>query len=107
MRVLFLAAALLMSELLAAQLYTKPAQALSHGVRTNGSASKSAAAEGVVRVFVLAGQSNMQGQGKIYDGATGAVGVVVASFVPLCDGTETCAFTFNMMDGFGDASRNE
>ena len=102
MRVLFLAAVLLMSELLAAQLYTKPAQALSHGVRTNGSARKSAAAEGVVRVFVLAGQSNMQGQGKIYDGATGAVGVVVASFVPLCDGTETCAFTFNMMDGFGD-----
>ena len=102
MRVLFLAAALLMSELLAAQLYTEPAQALSHGVRTNGSARKSAAAEGVVRVFVLAGQSNMQGQGKIYDGATGAVGVVVASFLPLCDGTETCAFTFNMMDGFGD-----
>ena len=102
MRVLFLAAALMISELLAAQLYTEPAQALSHGVRTNGSARKSAAAEGVVRVFVLAGQSNMQGQGKIYDGATGAVGVVVASFVPLCDGTETCAFTFNMMDGFGD-----
>jgi hypothetical protein len=102
MRVFFLVSALIISELLTAQLSTEPAQALSHEVRTNGSASKSAAAEGVVRVFVLAGQSNMQGQGKIYDGATGAVGVVVASFVPLCDGTETCAFTFNMMDGFGD-----
>lgn len=102
MRVLLLISALITSELLTAQLHTEPAQVLLHRVNSNGNAVKSAAAEGVVRVFVLAGQSNMQGQGKIYDGATGAVGVVVASFVPTCVGTEMCEFTFNMMDGFGD-----
>lgn len=57
-----------------------------------------------VRVFVLAGQSNMQGYGKIYDGSNGAVGVLVATFVPSCGdlGTESCNFTFNMLDGYGD-----
>lgn len=102
MRLSLLVSALIISQLLTAQHYAAPAQVLSHGVSTNGNALKSAAAEGVVRVFVLAGQSNMQGQGKIYEGATGAVGVVMASFVPMCAGTETCAFTFNMLDGFGD-----
>lgn len=55
-----------------------------------------------VRVFVLAGQSNMQGHGKIYDGSTGAVGVLIASFMPMCDGTEMCDFTFEMADSYGD-----
>jgi hypothetical protein len=57
---------------------------------------------GVVRVFVLAGQSNMQGHGKIYDGATGAIGVVISSFTPTCNGTGTCDFTLNMVDTYGD-----
>ncbi|WP_306640178.1 sialate O-acetylesterase [Sanyastnella coralliicola] len=58
----------------------------------------------IVRVFVLAGQSNMQGHGKIYEGSNGAVGVVIASFVPDCldEETEYCDFTFEMLDGFGD-----
>jgi len=102
MRALFLVSAMIISQLLTAQLYSESALVLSHGGNTNGNAVKSAVAEGVVRVFVLAGQSNMQGQGKIYDGATGAAGVVMASFVPTCDGTESCTFTFNMLDGYGD-----
>ena len=58
----------------------------------------------VVRVFVLAGQSNMQGQGKIAGGSTGAIGALITSFTPSCTelGTETCEFTFNMLDGYGD-----
>jgi hypothetical protein len=44
----------------------------------------------------------MQGQGKIYDGSNGAIGVVITSFTPTCVGTEMCDFTFNMLDGFGD-----
>lgn len=56
-----------------------------------------------VQVFVLAGQSNMQGQGKIYDGANGAIGVVMATLTPSCTEPDTeCDFTFNMFDGFGD-----
>ena len=35
-----------------------------------------------LRVFILAGQSNMQGYGKIYEGSNGAVGAIVASFTP-------------------------
>lgn len=60
------------------------------------------AAQSTVQVFVLAGQSNMQGQGKIYDGSTGAIGVVMATFIPSCIDSETCDFTFNMLDGYGD-----
>lgn len=59
-------------------------------------------AQNPVQVFVLAGQSNMQGHGKIYDGATGAIGEVIDSFTPDCGGDATCDFTFNMLDGFGD-----
>lgn len=57
-----------------------------------------------VRVFVLAGQSNMQGQGKIYEGSNGAMGVVMATFTPTCTDpeAESCDFTFNMLDGYGD-----
>ena len=36
-----------------------------------------------LRVFILAGQSNMQGYGKIYEGSNGAAGAMtVASFTP-------------------------
>jgi hypothetical protein len=61
-------------------------------------------AQQIVKVFVLAGQSNMQGQGKIYDGSNGATGAILATFTPSCTdlGTESCDFTFNMLDGYGD-----
>ena len=57
-----------------------------------------------LRVFILAGQSNMQGYGKIYEGSNGAVGAIVASFTPTCaDAAATsCDFTFDMFDSFGD-----
>ena len=57
-----------------------------------------------VRVFVMAGQSNMQGYGKIYEGSNGANGAVVETFTPTCSGSpsETCDFTFNMSDSYGD-----
>lgn len=57
-----------------------------------------------VRVFVLAGQSNMQGQGKIYEGSNGAIGQVMVTFTPTCvdPDAESCDFTFNMLDGYGD-----
>lgn len=41
-------------------------------------------AQSTVKVFVLAGQSNMQGQGNIYDGSNGVAGDTVATFVPSC-----------------------
>ncbi len=59
-------------------------------------------AQSTVKVFVLAGQSNMQGQGSIYTGSNGAIGEIVATFLPDCDGLETCDFTFYMVDGYGD-----
>ncbi|MFT4680020.1 MAG: hypothetical protein ACI9CU_001556 [Polaribacter sp.] len=61
-------------------------------------------AQSTVRVFVLAGQSNMQGQGKIYLGSTGAIGDILATFTPSCiePDAETCDYTFNMLDGYGD-----
>lgn len=64
----------------------------------------SAIVTGQVRVFVLAGQSNMQGYGKIYDGSNGAIGAIITSFTPSCSdvGTPSCNFTFNMLDGYGD-----
>ncbi len=57
-----------------------------------------------LRVFILAGQSNMQGYGKIYEGSNGAVGAIVASFTPTCaDAAATsCDFTFDMFDSYGD-----
>ena len=57
-----------------------------------------------VRVFVMAGQSNMQGYGKIYEGSNGANGAVVETFTPTCNGSssETCDFIFNMSDSYGD-----
>lgn len=64
--------------------------------------SNLASAQSTVKVFVLAGQSNMQGQGKIYDGSNGAIGDIRATFTPSCDGTDFCDFTFNMLDGYGD-----
>jgi hypothetical protein len=75
---------------------------LSQSLINKRNIQKSVTSTGVVRVFVLAGQSNMQGHGKIYDGANGAIGVVITSFIPTCVGTETCEFTFNMLDGYGD-----
>ena len=67
-------------------------------------ADQYSSASNPVRVFVLAGQSNMQGQGNIYDGSNGAVGVVIDSFIPSCGdlGVDACEFTFNMVDGYGD-----
>jgi len=57
-----------------------------------------------LRVFILAGQSNMQGHGKISGGSNGAAGVIVTSFTPTCadPGTTTCTFTLDMTDTFGD-----
>ncbi|MCB0761922.1 MAG: T9SS type A sorting domain-containing protein [Flavobacteriales bacterium] len=106
MRFLCTAALVLMSSLLFGQVQTVPWGEPDHPEKGDHSESsgKAESASNPVRVFVLAGQSNMQGQGKIYDGATGAIGLVVDSFVPSCAGlgTETCEFTFNMMDGYGD-----
>jgi len=102
MRTLLLVSALSFSGFLTAQHSTNPSQVHSQNVNNQGNTSKSGKSLAVVRVFVLAGQSNMQGHGKIYDGATGAAGVVITTFTPTCDGTETCDFTFNMVDGFGD-----
>jgi hypothetical protein len=65
--------------------------------------SNNVSAQQKVQVFVLAGQSNMQGQGKIYDGSNGAIGVIMATFTPSCpDIGENCDFTFNMYDSYGD-----
>jgi hypothetical protein len=57
-----------------------------------------------LRVFILAGQSNMQGYGKIATGSNGAAGITVASFTPTCEvpGAATCDFTLEMTDTFGD-----
>lgn len=61
-------------------------------------------AQQTVQVFVLAGQSNMQGHGKIEGGASGAIGVTVATFTPTCDDppAPSCDFTFDMVDSYGD-----
>lgn len=67
-----------------------------------GFCSSSLWAQSSVKVFVLAGQSNMQGQGSIYAGANGAIGITVATFTPFCDSSETCDFTFDMVDSYGD-----
>jgi hypothetical protein len=59
-------------------------------------------AQSTFKVFVLAGQSNMQGQGNIYDGSNGVAGDTVATFVPSCPSNMSCNFIFNMLDGYGD-----
>lgn len=64
--------------------------------------SEMLSAQSTVQVFVLAGQSNMQGQGKIYEGSNGALGDTVATFLPSCDGAETCDFILDMLDSYGD-----
>jgi hypothetical protein len=102
MKILVLVTTFLASGFLTAQISTLPSQLRAQDSNHNGMAHKSGSQTELVRVFVLAGQSNMQGQGKIYDGSNGAIGVVVTSFTPTCDGTETCEFTFNMLDGYGD-----
>ncbi len=84
MRTLVLVSALIVSGFVTAQNFTGPSHLLSQGLIDKGNIQKSLASTGVVRVFVLAGQSNMQGHGKIYDGATGAIGVVITSFTPIC-----------------------
>jgi hypothetical protein len=101
-RILALVSALIVSGFSKAQDSTEPSQVLSQSLINKGNIQKSVTSTGVVRVFVLAGQSNMQGHGKIYDGANGAIGVVITSFTPTCVGTATCDFTFNMLDGYGD-----
>ena len=101
-RILVLVSALILSGFVTAQNSTEPSHVLLQSLINKGNIQKSVKSTGVVRVFVLAGQSNMQGQGKIYDGANGALGVVITSFTPTCVGTETCDFTFNMFDNYGD-----
>ena len=102
LRILVLFSASIVSGFVTAQDSTESSQVLSQSLINKRNIQKSVKSTGVVRVFVLAGQSNMQGHGKIYDGATGAMGAVITSFTPTCDGTETCDFTFNMVDSYGD-----
>lgn len=61
-------------------------------------------AQQTVQVFVLAGQSNMQGYGKIYEGSNGFAGDTVSTFTPSCTPLPptTCDFTFDMADSYGD-----
>ena len=102
LRILLLLSASIVSGFVTAQESTESSEVLSQRLINNRNIQKSVKSTGVVRVFVLSGQSNMQGHGKIYDGATGAIGAVITSFTPICDGTETCDFTFNMVDNYGD-----
>ena len=102
LRLFVLISASIVSGFVTAQDSTESSQVLSQSLINKRNIQKSVTSTGVVRVFVLAGQSNMQGHGKIYDGANGAIGVVITSFTPTCVGTETCEFTFNMLDGYGD-----
>ena len=60
-------------------------------------------AQSTAKIFILAGQSNMQGQGNIYNGSNGVAGDTVATFTPSCLGSNTsCDFLFSMLDGYGD-----
>lgn len=102
LRILVLVSASIVSGFVTAQDSTESSQVLSQSLINKRNIQKSVKSTGVVRVFVLAGQSNMQGHGKIYDGATGAIGVVISSFTPTCNGTGTCDFTLNMVDTYGD-----
>jgi hypothetical protein len=100
--ILVLVSASIVSGFVTAQESTGSSQVLSQSLINKKNIQKSVTSTGVVRVFVLAGQSNMQGHGKIYDGATGAIGVVISSFTPTCVGNGTCDFTLNMVDTYGD-----
>jgi hypothetical protein len=100
--ILVLVSASIVSGFVTAQESTESSQVLSQSLINKRNIQKSVKSTGVVRVFVLAGQSNMQGHGKIYDGATGAMGAVITSFTPTCNGTGTCDFTLNMVDTYGD-----
>jgi hypothetical protein len=102
LRILVLVSASIVSGFVTAQDSTESSQVLSQSLINKRNIQKSVKSTGVVRVFVLAGQSNMQGHGKIYDGATGAMGAVITSFTPTCNGTGTCDFTLNMVDTYGD-----
>jgi hypothetical protein len=102
LRILVLVSASILSGFVTAQDSTESSQVLSQSLINKRNIQKSVKSTGVVRVFVLAGQSNMQGHGKIYDGATGAMGAVITSFTPTCNGTGTCDFTLNMVDTYGD-----
>ena len=102
LRILVLVSASIVSGFVTAQDSTESSQVLSQLLINKKNIQKSVKSTGVVRVFVLAGQSNMQGHGKIYDGATGAMGAVITSFTPTCNGTGTCDFTLNMVDTYGD-----
>jgi hypothetical protein len=102
LRILVLVSASIVSGFVTAQDSTESSQVLSQSLINKINIQKSVKSTGVVRVFVLAGQSNMQGHGKIYDGATGAMGAVITSFTPTCNGTGTCDFTLNMVDTYGD-----
>jgi hypothetical protein len=102
LRILILVSASIVSGFVTAQDSTESSQVLSQSLINKRNIQKSVKSTGVVRVFVLAGQSNMQGHGKIYDGATGAMGAVITSFTPTCNGTGTCDFTLNMVDTYGD-----
>jgi len=102
LRILVLVSASIVSGFVTAQDSTESSQVLSQSLINKRNIQKSVKSTGVVRVFVLAGQSNMQGHGKIYDGATGAMGAVITSFTPTCNGTGTCDFTLNMADTYGD-----
>lgn len=104
MKVLLTSASVLMSLFLMGQQTSDSPDALSQKLNKSGDSVKSVSSSNPVRVFVLAGQSNMQGQGKIYEGSNGAIGVVIDTFIPSCadPDDESCDFTFNMLDGYGD-----
>ena len=56
-----------------------------------------------LRVFILAGQSNMQGYGKIYEGSNGAGRLSPASRRACAEaGATSCGFTLDMFDAYGD-----
>lgn len=102
MKVIFFFVVFLMSQMFMAQQFVNSSDASHYNSKNNGNTINSIASTGVVRVFVLAGQSNMQGYGQIYSGSTGAMGALITSFTPTCGNTSTCDFTFNMADTYGD-----
>lgn len=104
MRLLSAIALLLVQTLLFGQTQNNPIHSNLDQIGLEGVAKQNRRGSDVVRVFILAGQSNMQGQGKIYEGSNGAIGAVVSTFTPVCEDLEatSCDFTLNMVDGYGD-----
>jgi hypothetical protein len=103
MRVLCTAVAVFVSVFLTGQQMPESSYMHSETITDSGNTLDQVSSSSQVRVFVLAGQSNMQGQGKIYDGSNGAIGVIIDSFMPSCgDLGAECDFTFDMFDGYGD-----